>query len=327
MVEKTSKGAQVGTVSKSRESDMARLPDPIDLQAQVKRLSSEVAEYRHAYETTARDRDRLLLELDQLREFAADNETVNAGALAPRAVEGRLKLRSMFFVTMPKSGTLYLMKLFTLGLGLRYMHISLNGFPSDSLDLSKAKAACSGNCFSMAHLDSSATNLQMLDHFFGRFVVHLRDPRQALWSWFHHVEKLFEQGRYEDLLRVAPMIPCGYLEWPFVRKFEWQIANHLPSLVQWTKDWLRIHEGQNHKILLCDYEALASDIPSYVDRVLDHFSVPHSEFAQPSIEKSEEVHFRSGDPNEWRENLSQPLVDCANAAVPNCLLEYMNWRR
>ena len=327
MVEKPSKDTKPGTVPRPRHSVMNRLLDAINLRAQIKRLSNEAAEYRHAYETTARDRDRLLGELSRLRELTADDVVVNAGSLAPRATEGRPTLPSMFFVTTPKSGTLYLMRLFTLGLGLRYMQTSLNGFPTDSLDLPKVKAVCAGNCYSMAHLDPSATNLQMLDHFFGQFVLHVRDPRQALWSWYHHIEKLLDQGEEESLLRVAPMIPRGYVNWPISCKLEWQISNHLPNLVRWTENWLSIYDEKKYDILLCDYEYLVSDAVGYVDCVLKYLKIEESEFQSPSIKKSDEIHFRSGDPGEWRKDLPLELVENVNAAVPDAILDRMNWTR
>jgi len=288
-------------------------------------LRRELNTYRHAFETTAEDRDRLGAELNQLK--GNTDDSADGKDLAPEAADGQPTIPSMFFVTTPKSGTAYLSRLFIEGFGLKYIFASFSGFPTDSLALGEVKRMSSGNCYSTSHLDPSIINLQMLDYFLGRFIVHIRDPRQALWSWIHYVDRLIEEGQEESLLRIAPMVPVKYKEWPFDKRLEWQTENHLPNLVHWIEAWLCVYDSRKYKILLCDYNDFVLDEKSYVDRVIAHFEIPASCFKNPNIEKTSKVHYRSGDPDEWKSKMPQNFIGRVNTLVPDTLLDRMKWKR
>jgi hypothetical protein len=297
------------------------------LRTEIAKLSDELAHYRQAYETTKSELDRLRSQLAAQNVNPEMNQADTLGAVAPRSRSDRQPVPTIFIVTTPKSGTVYLINLFSKGLGLRYIHASHNGFPSDTLDLEKMKGLRAGNCYSTAHLDASVTNIQMLKYFLGKFVIHIRDPRQAMWSWYHHADKLLHEGKGEGLIQIAPMVPENYGELKPEQRLEWQIANHLPQLVSWTQAWLEAHEADRNRTLICDYEDFTSDLPRYVERVLAFFEIPQDEFCAPEIELTSKIHFRSGDPQEWRMKMPSALLDHANSLVPDTLLSRMGWAR
>ena len=88
--------------------------------------------------------------------------------------------------TMPKSGSVYILKSLAKIVDLKTKHC---GDPSNGRLSDKDLTAFSTGGFVVQnHLALSAENLQILEQLKPRMVLHLRDPRQAMLSWLHHVD-------------------------------------------------------------------------------------------------------------------------------------------
>ena len=98
---------------------------------------------------------------------------------------------------------------------------------------SKTPLLFSGGGFvSQNHLAPSPENLQILQHFKLKMVLHLRDPRQALLSWIHYLHYITHgNDTSEQLLYFTPRTPFGYFELSLSRQIDWQIENYMPQLV------------------------------------------------------------------------------------------------
>jgi DNA-binding transcriptional LysR family regulator len=61
--------------------------------------------------------------------------------------------------------------------------------PHNGAGLRDARALVGGGYVAQSHLAPSLENLQILQHYRLKTVLHLRDPRQALLSWVHHIAR------------------------------------------------------------------------------------------------------------------------------------------
>ena len=227
--------------------------------------------------------------------------------------------------TVPKSGTVYLYSLLQKGLQMEYWPISLGYFPRDLVDHAKLKALCSkGGRVSGQHLDPSPLNLSILQRYIKKWVVHIRDPRSVLISWMHHLERLWKIDR-SFLLSIYPSPDEKYFSLGWHEKIAWNLDNFLPEVAKWMRSWLRIVDSGKYDILLTTYDDLIRDERALVSRLLVFYGIPESAFLQPDIEKSMQVHYRSGRIDEWRESLSSPQITIANRIVGKDLLERFNW--
>ena len=93
----------------------------------------------------------------------------------------RPQTQSILLNTMPKSGSVYVCKSLAKILALRTMYIGNQYGLIDQIDVKDALTFSGGGFVSQNHLAPSAENLQILQHFKLKMVLHLRDP-------------LFEQG-------------------------------------------------------------------------------------------------------------------------------------
>src|SRR5262249_49844733 len=135
-----------------------------------------------------------------------------------------------------------------LNLGNRYALI-------DQFGVRDAKALIGSGCVAQNHLAPSLENLQVLQHFKVKMVLHLRDPRQDLLSWIHHTDWKADGGyENESLLYILPRPPAGYFKYSFYRKIDWQIENYLPQLVAWTQRWVEIADAGIIPILITQQE-------------------------------------------------------------------------
>jgi hypothetical protein len=109
----------------------------------------------------------------------------------------------MALVTMPKSGSLYLLMRFVEGLNIPPYHISLDLFPHDHLVPAWAEDLARGGAIAQEHLDASEANLDLLRRAgVTRIVVQVRDPRQAALSWTYHIDGI--TGERTSVRRLMP---------------------------------------------------------------------------------------------------------------------------
>ena len=234
------------------------------------------------------------------------------------------RVPSLLITTMPRSGTYYISKLFSEGLRIKAQIISNQYFPGDTIRYHALKEFANGNYVSQDHFEASHLNLTHISRYGDRVLCHVRDPRQAMLSWIHHIEQYKENA--ETYLFIYPPLPENYYGHPLERKIDWAIDNWLPLLVRWTEDWVAAAEGDGPvKVKITHYEEMIRDEKAFIADVLDFFSVPRERFIPTKIELGEEVHFRKGDADEWKTVFTAAQKTKATAIIPNALAVKMGW--
>ena len=109
-------------------------------------------------------------------------------------------------------------------------------------------------------------------------MLHVRDPRQAVLSWTHHLDSISkDKGSALWLDVVVPSLPKDYFDFPFERKLDWQIQHHLPHLMNWCEQWKSVIEKRTDDLfLLTTFEELAGDEQKMLKNMYDHLTSPRT---------------------------------------------------
>lgn len=177
---------------------------------------------------------------------------------------------------------------------------------------------------SVDHLGPPKMDMDQLKKFTDRKIVHIRDPRAALLSYIHYINK------HKESAHVNPPRPPGYYQLSFNEQLDWGIDNLLPLMVDWIENWLKYKESEDlkkngFKILITTYDELVADQQALYNKILDFYNIPYEKFKTPNLSKENIANFRKGDDNEWREVFSEQQKQRIAAIVPASLLRQFNW--
>jgi hypothetical protein len=203
------------------------------------------------------------------------------------------------------------------------MHLGNNYGLIDQISPEKMRIFIDGNFVAQSHLAPSPENLRQLSHFHCRMVLHVRDPRQALLSWVHHLDRI--SGDAGALLLCAVHPPTGYFDWDLTRKLDWQIEHYLPLEIDWLSRWVSVHDHGVIPILLTTYEELAAGAGPVCQRICNFAGIGTNPLHLVDIPKTSDVHFRLGENNEWRRVYSPSQIARADAMLPNELVARFGW--
>ncbi|MCG8524786.1 MAG: sulfotransferase domain-containing protein [Opitutales bacterium] len=228
----------------------------------------------------------------------------------------------LFLNTLPKSGSIFLWDQFAKILSVEQQRITVASgtFPDDLVVPEKVDYAKSIGAVAQAHVRATHKNLTLLDYCsVDKTVIHLRDPRQAILSWTHHVDRLKKTEEFHLLKMIEPIIPNEYFEWSLSDKISFQIENMLPVFVSWIDDWmtfLKSDKCDHSKVVLVSYEQFKSDQTGYFRKILKHFGFTHDlqDALVPSPSEGQ-LHFRKGKVDEWRNVFEKNHRDSANKMV------------
>jgi hypothetical protein len=249
-----------------------------------------------------------------------------AGAyLAGGTGEVRCAMPGLLLNTLPKSGSVFLMHTLSETLGCGRLHIGNMYSLIDQISLEKMRVFAKGGCVVQDHLAPSLENLQILRHFGCSMVLHVRDPRQAMVSWAHHLDRIYREQGEEPLLLVAPRPPSGYFAWDFTKKIDWQIDHYLPLAIDWLVRWLAVHDDGEIPILLTDYGELSGDADRLCRRICRFYGIAVEGRHFVDIPKTIANHFRLADDEEWLRVLNPAQLERVNALLPSELTSRFDW--
>lgn len=232
-----------------------------------------------------------------------------------------------FFVTIPKSGTVYLRQSIRKSLGLRQVRISSGPFPEHFLQPAELARGKQNDRVVAAHPAPHDANVAMLEEYFGRWVLHLRDPRAATLSWVHHVCKYREQEPAKvALVKFASTVPSpeAIVTWSFDDLLDWHIKNFIPVLSDWTTGWLEYMDSGKHTMLATTHEEMVTDRDAFWEKIADFYEVPSDRLKAGDIGQKNR-HFRSGRTDEWQEAFSDEQLKIASSLVPQALKDRFGW--
>ncbi len=233
------------------------------------------------------------------------------------------KFPTIFTVTLPKSGSVYLLETLSRTLDAHPVRSSLTYYPGDVINLTGLREMMRGGYILQSHVNASRQNIDIVNAYVDRLVVHVRDPRQHLLSLIHYFERLHNELP-EALLKYTPPLPADYFGWDFDRIIDWHLTHYLPTAVDWISGWVEAARSElSGRVLLTEYGDLQSDISPLIEGILDFYGI--DPVTVVPAQKDVSTNFRRGDPDEWRTVFSASQIERAATMIPDPLREKFNW--
>lgn len=172
----------------------------------------------------------------------------------------------------------------------------------------------------LAHMGASKNNKIVLELTgFDKITVLLRDPKDALVSWFYHCEKHHNWDYYSKIY----FHPKEYYSWNKKKKIDHLIKSYFPLIANLIKSWLYEYNLNSKKINLMRFDELKSHPDQYFKNILNFHQVEQHnniDFAP----KKDAMHFRKGLNKEWKNELTTDQIIQCNAIIGSDFKELFN---
>jgi len=179
----------------------------------------------------------------------------------------------IFVNAQPKSASTFIEGSLRLTLGCPQVRIVTRGLnhsvvlPKDLEDFLSHECATSHG-----HLAPTLYNLKILD-FLGlnKFVLTVRDPRDTLVSWGHHLERSdAKENKWHHAMMIASGIhPADYYNHSWEKKLDILIEFFLPVIQEWLRGWINVLENDSRfDIKVVRYDDFLTDPNNAIGDIL-----------------------------------------------------------
>ena len=278
---------------------------------------SQVLRLTGRLDSTVSRLDSLFSEIPLLNLACADDGQVDAN-VALRRLRIEQGLPSPLFVTQAKSGTVTLATIFAAGFNLpcfTYSLVNLRVIPSWARDYARG-----GACY-VTHLNATPENVANLKTAgITRAMVHVRDPRQALVSFVHHLMK------YQDHL---PRSAYGdFRELPFADQIDWVLENgeYYYDTIEWLERWL--DAATEIDVHFSTFEQFREHPDRVIDECLTFYGGDPRWFQRDEVfvqQQGVDYHFRLGETAEWRRVMTTRQIERVEAGLSPRLRARFSW--
>ncbi len=262
-----------------------------------------------------------------------------AASIAPHDPQIRDALRAarqeatpaILMASLPRSGSVYLFDALTRGLRKPGHGGAVGGiFPNHTVCQAGMSRVIRLGLAAHTHLAPSRTNLIELSVRLRleRMLVQVRDPRQALASWFHFMPSVVTELDRTHALHYQ--LPDEYWCWSTEQQLDWQIEHWLAWVIDWINGWVEATKEPwfTTKLHFARHEDLAADPRRFFDDILTFYGIERDLFDYPSRPSFiGDRNFRLGATDEWRQLLTPRQVEKASAMIPRALYEQFDWPR
>ena len=174
---------------------------------------------------------------EEQKEDAAASAEDAAESFAVKAENTRV-FPSIFLNTQPKSGSVFLFKSLTAGLGLRFTRIGTTGYPETLIEIEQIRAFKQGGAISQLHIDANPINLLFLCINLDKMLLHIRDPRNSMISWLHYMDHINETcPQVGESPQYLPYIGTCWTSATFEEKFERCVSFFYKESIAWLQQW------------------------------------------------------------------------------------------
>lgn len=224
---------------------------------------------------------------------------------------------SVLVSTLPKAGTMWWKEVLwegTFSSEIDVSHSSWKGDVNNTIGGQKLADLADKGGFYVGHIFPNSDNLKLINLYSNRFILHLRDPRQAFLSYFYFFERL----QHKTLLQkenalTFHCLPEDYFSFSRSKKQSLLFDDFYLSAIQFIKQWVDILNKNKLKVpfIVTTHESmsLSTDFSDRIRRFLGcTYTLPFD--AQPIKGKN---NFRLGQTNRWKNQLSPELIEKMNA--------------
>jgi len=234
-----------------------------------------------------------------------------------------LKFRNqgILLVTMPKSGTVWITNALKIAAKRKTIYSvprlvnRQNSFDIRDIDEVDLSNICENGEIISLHLFCTTHSLKILRNAVLtnglKLIVNWRDPRQALLSWVHHVDRIQKEFQYE-LSYLG--YPSDYNVYTLEEKISCNIDKMFGSYVEWVRSWKAVYDSDYaNSCLFISQELLATNPLKYkslVGQFLGTTSIPLDD--KPI---TNQYHFRKGSTDEWKTVYTAKQIDRVNSML------------
>ena len=234
----------------------------------------------------------------------------------------------LFINAIGKSASSYLVSTFLKCMTIQHQRQIAGGSePTFLLNQRLVQEASEHNMFCNQHVLASPYNKTLINEYFSKIVIHLRDPRQATLSWLHNIER---NEQTDPVLNKVLLLPKNYFEWTFEEKLKYQINERYPFNVAWIQSWIDADADPDFKtkILFTTFEQFKIDQHKFFKDILDFYSIPYKGFNFDLLPEPTSEHlYRKGKVAEWRTVFSETQIEHVNALLPSVFTQKFSWER
>ena len=230
--------------------------------------------------------------------------------------------------TMPKTGTAYINKILEDSFGSACNFVDLQGgrWPHSTLNrTSLNRMNEEGNLISAGlHLMPFKMNAwDFIEHGINKIVVHYRDPRQALLSWLHHIEKLNNENRLPSFS--IPTNP-DYFNFSLEQKIDYLINSpHFEGNIEYLRGWKEIKEKFDGKLAIhfSSFIEMKNNPESFFEEIFRFFEVDKNQFPLNLSDAIEgKRHFRKGLIDEWKQVFTEKQIKKTDDMISQEIKDY-----
>ena len=250
------------------------------------------------------------------------------------------KTKSIIINALPKSGSLYIV--LTLAKTLSYtmfnnvQRIVTHGLNHSHVDSKAVQDFIMENgAIAQVHIAPVKYNLDIL-YYSGltKFVVLFRDPRDALVSWAHHLERKDVNVPWVQNMQFASgMISRDYYKLSWEEKLQDLVDNYYSIELDWIREWVNVESHNIFDILFVTYEEFISNKEIFIKKILHFFGLLKDDTSIIWPGESKRIdgdinlgtHLRRGVVGSHTDELTRTQVNILNTKSDKYLFDRFNW--
>ncbi len=234
----------------------------------------------------------------------------------------------LFLNALPQSGTFYISETLCDYYHMQTYRVSKRTFPKDRIFENAFSRFIDQSHVRMvvAHADPSEENIDLLHRELGQWILHVRDPRDALISWVDFVDR-HQQHAY-TLGRVPPLPPTDYFDWNREAKINWQIEHFYTFSIQWLEQWVDILDSHPElDVKVTSFERMVKDPLLFFQDLVVYYEGDPLKFSEEDVLEiwKSVFYFDQTDVGIWRDALTSEQRKKVNGLLSNRLLDVFNW--
>ena len=240
---------------------------------------------------------------------------------------------SILLATMPKSASSFVTESLRESFALDHFKVDDGPFPYAHIRARQLLELRYGNCIASDHFAATAVNLEYLQKSGQKVFVHHRDPRDALNSWVHYLQKYDQhQNDYDssyNLFFIYPSLPDDYFDRSFSAQLDYQIDIFFKDCIAWAESWVQAHSLlTDQRICFGSMNEMTDDPLAYLERISDFFGYSREYFEKLAvIEREKHANFRAGLHGGWRNTFSSEQIERVNQLIPDEHFKFFGWQR
>jgi Sulfotransferase domain len=239
-------------------------------------------------------------------------------------------VQTPLIISMPKSATQFVTRAVAQSLGGEVRRVSTALPFAAQIDPEQLWALRGTYDVGRSYAPATPFNVAMIrEAGFRRFVLLVRDPRDALLSWWYHNDRsLHRENQWSLAMDVADGLRSReYLSSSREEQLQ-QLANLIyPAFIKWLTGWATTLRENCPEVMVLRFEDFRDDPRGHILRIIEHFGydVPVILPERGSQPINDLTNRRKGSVGDHRIELPAAVVNQINAGSPRWLFDRFAW--